>query len=65
MAACRIDELLGDLVTGNTLAVAELNRLGRNTFKVMEIIVHQKSERAHFIQRLTIAAHNRITRRDL
>jgi DNA invertase Pin-like site-specific DNA recombinase len=34
----RIDELLNELIAGDTLVVAELSRLGRNMFKVIEII---------------------------
>lgn len=34
----RIDELLHELTAGDTLVVAELSRLGRNMFEVIEII---------------------------
>ena len=34
----RVDELLNELTTGDTLLVAELSRLGRNMFEVIEII---------------------------
>jgi DNA invertase Pin-like site-specific DNA recombinase len=34
----RIDELLNELTAGDTLVVAELSRLGRNMFEVIQII---------------------------
>jgi len=34
----RIDELLNELTAGDTLLVAELSRLGRNMFEVIQII---------------------------
>jgi DNA invertase Pin-like site-specific DNA recombinase len=34
----RIDELLSELAAGDTLVVAELSRLGRNMFEVIDII---------------------------
>jgi DNA invertase Pin-like site-specific DNA recombinase len=61
----RIDELLHELTAGDTLVVAELSRLGRNMFEVIEIInqLGQKGAEIVFVRQpelSTIGAHRKL-----
>lgn len=61
----RIDELLHELTAGDTLVVAELSRLGRNMFEVIEIInqLGQKGAEIVFVRQpelSTIGPHRKL-----
>jgi DNA invertase Pin-like site-specific DNA recombinase len=61
----RIDELMNELTTGDTLLVAELSRLGRNMFEVIEIInrLGQKDVEVVFVRQpelSTVGPHRKL-----
>ena len=61
----RIDELVSELTTGDKLLVAELSRLGRNMFEVIEIInqLGQKGVEVVFVRQpelSTVGPHRKL-----
>ena len=44
-----MDELLSNIATGNTLVVTLMNRLGRNTVQLLQLVEQPRERNIHFV----------------